>query len=58
MALTDKDPHSATELLKVVALGARIVHRQARGKPTKRLENRVDRIREDAQKREDGKRRK
>lgn len=58
MAFTNKDPHSAGELLKVVALGARILHREARGKPTKRLENRVEKIREDAQKREDAKRKK
>jgi hypothetical protein len=53
MAFTGKDPHSAGEILRVVALGVRIERRQARGKPTKRLENRVTRIREDAQKRED-----
>lgn len=58
MAATSKDPHSVGELLKVVALGARIQHRQARGKPVKRLENRVERIREKAQEREDGKRKK
>jgi hypothetical protein len=54
VALTDKDPHNARELAAVVLLGVRIERRQARGKSTKRLENRVDRIREDAQKREDG----
>ncbi|MGW3663714.1 hypothetical protein [Streptomyces sp. NPDC005141] len=53
MAATGKDPHTVGELLKVVALGARITRREARGKPTKRLENRVERIREEAQKRED-----
>ncbi|MET7746321.1 hypothetical protein [Streptomyces sp. NPDC005385] len=58
MALTNKDPHNARELAKTVILAARIVRRQERGKPTKRLENRVDRIREDAQKREDAKRKK
>lgn len=58
MAATGKDPHSVGELLKVVALGARITRREARGKPTKRLENRVERIREEAQKREDAKRKK
>ena len=52
MAFTSKDPHSAAEILKVVALGIRIAHRQDRGKPVKRLENRVERIREKAQERE------
>lgn len=55
MALTSKDPHNAREIAATVILAARIVRRQERGKPTKRLENRVDRIREDAQKREDAK---
>ena len=58
MALTDKDPHNARELLKVVALGARITRREARGKSTKALEKRVERIREEAQAREDAKRKK
>ncbi|WP_167459124.1 MULTISPECIES: hypothetical protein [Streptomyces] len=58
MAFTDKDPHNVGEILRVVALGARIQRRQARGKSVKALENRVDRIREQAQKREDGKRKK
>ncbi|MFD5818124.1 hypothetical protein [Streptomyces sp. NPDC127038] len=52
MAFTDKDPHSAGEILRVVALGLRIERRRARGKPVKRLENRVDRIAEKAQQRE------
>jgi hypothetical protein len=58
MAFTSKDPHTAAEILKVVALGVRIERRQARGKPVKALENRVERIREDAQKREDARGRK
>ncbi|MFE2530436.1 hypothetical protein [Streptomyces sp. NPDC059371] len=53
MAFTDKDPHSAGEILRVVALGIRIERRQARGKPVKALENRVARIGEKAQQRED-----
>ena len=52
MAATSKDPHNNREIASVVLLGARIAWREARGKPTKRLENRVDRIREQAQKRE------
>ncbi|MFF1658051.1 hypothetical protein [Streptomyces sp. NPDC058255] len=55
MALTNKDPHNARELAAVLLLGARIQRRQARGKSVKALERRVDRIREQAQKREDGK---
>jgi hypothetical protein len=54
MAFTGKDPHSAAEILRVVALGVRIDRRKARGKSVKALENRVERIREDAQKRENG----
>ncbi|WP_326787872.1 hypothetical protein [Streptomyces sp. NBC_00151] len=53
MAFTDKDPHNAGEILRVVALGIRIERRKARGKPVKALENRADRIREKAQQRED-----
>ncbi|MFF5008030.1 DUF6257 family protein [Streptomyces phaeochromogenes] len=58
MAATSKDPHSARELARVIYLGARIARREARGKKVKALENRVDRIREQAQKREDAKRKK
>ncbi|WP_406168362.1 hypothetical protein [Streptomyces sp. NBC_00996] len=55
MALTNKDPHNAREMAAVLLLGARIARREARGKSTKRLENRVDRIREKAEERENGK---
>lgn len=58
MAATNRDPHNAGELIRVVVLGARIARREARGKKVKALENRVDRIREEAQKREDAKRKK
>lgn len=58
MALTSKDPHNLGEMARVIALGARITRREARGKPTKRLEARVDRIREKAQAREDARRKK
>lgn len=54
MALTSQDPHNAREMAAVILLGARIERRQARGKPVKALENRVDRIRRKAQEREDG----
>ncbi|MGW1796931.1 hypothetical protein ACWCQN_13190 [Streptomyces sp. NPDC001984] len=53
MAFTDKDPHNISELARVVVLGVRITRRQAKGKGTARLERQVDRIREQAQKRED-----
>ncbi|MFF4566185.1 hypothetical protein [Streptomyces sp. NPDC001435] len=52
MAATRHDPHSVGEILRVVALGARIERRKAKGKPVKALENRVDRIREKAEERE------
>jgi hypothetical protein len=58
MPVSKHDPHNARELAKVLLLGVRIEHRQARGKPVKALENRVDRIREKAQERENGKRKK
>ncbi|KAB1149223.1 hypothetical protein F7R91_05550 [Streptomyces luteolifulvus] len=53
MALTPQDPHSLGDLARVLVLGARISRREARGKSTKRLERRVERIREDAVKREE-----
>ncbi|MGY1579766.1 hypothetical protein [Streptomyces sp. MN13] len=53
MAASQHDPHSMTELARVVVLGARIVRRQQKGKGTARLERRVDEIREKAQARED-----
>jgi hypothetical protein len=58
MAATSKDPHNNREIARVIRLGARIAWREARGKPTKRLNNEVDRIRERAQAREDAKRKK
>ncbi|QJS13201.1 hypothetical protein HKX69_29945 [Streptomyces argyrophyllae] len=53
MAATPHDPHNLRELAATVVLGVRIDRRRARGKSTKALENRVDRIREEAQQRED-----
>ncbi|MET8765843.1 hypothetical protein [Streptomyces sp. NPDC004658] len=53
MAATPHDPHNLRELASVIALGVRIERRRALGKSTKALEQRVDRIREQAQKRED-----
>ncbi|MGW6258636.1 hypothetical protein [Streptomyces sp. NPDC055085] len=56
MALTDKDPHNARELARVVYLGLRATRREARGKPTKAIEREVERIRDKAQAREDARR--
>ncbi|MHC0432013.1 hypothetical protein ACX6XY_17770 [Streptomyces sp. O3] len=53
MALTDRDPHNARETARVLYLSAKAMRRQARGKPTKAIENEIDRIREKAQARED-----
>lgn len=53
MAVSKHDPHNARELAKVIALGLRIERRRAYGKSTKALERQVERIREQAQKRED-----
>ncbi|MEV8036742.1 hypothetical protein [Streptomyces sp. NPDC086182] len=53
MPVSKHDPHNARELAKVLLLGVRIEHRRQRGKPVKALENRVERIRDNAQKRED-----
>ena len=52
MAATPHDPHNLREIDRVVALGVRIQHRKARGKPVKQLESRVDAIRKQAQQRE------
>ncbi|MFE9880463.1 hypothetical protein [Streptomyces sp. NPDC005784] len=52
MPVSKHDPHNAGELAAVILLGVRIERRQARGKPVKALENRVERIREKAQQRE------
>ncbi|MFE9920449.1 hypothetical protein ACFYQA_02345 [Streptomyces sp. NPDC005774] len=56
MPATNHDPHTLSELARVVALGVQIQRRKARGKGTKRLENRVDEIRAKAQAREDTRR--
>ncbi len=53
MAATPHDPHNLRELAATVVLGYRIARRQEKGKRTKALENRVERIREQAQQRED-----
>jgi hypothetical protein len=53
MPVSKHDPHNGRELAAVLLLGVRIARRQERGKPVKALENRVERIREKAQQRED-----
>lgn len=53
MALTSKDPYTARETARIIALGIRIARRQELGKPTRALEREADRIREEAQARED-----
>lgn len=58
MAATKHDPHSLTELAKVVVLGARIARRQERGKTTKHLEQRVEEIRAKAEARENARKQK
>lgn len=58
MAITPDDPRNLRELAKTFALGVRIVRREAKGKSTKRLEARADRILADAQKRETDRRKK
>ncbi|WP_445269037.1 hypothetical protein [Streptomyces sp. DSM 41634] len=55
---TDKDPHSPGEIAHVLYLSVKAVRRQQRGKSTKGIENRIDRIREQAQAREDARRNK
>lgn len=58
MAISSKDPHNAREMARALALGLRIERRRSYGKPTKALENEVERIREKAQAREDARRKK
>ncbi|MFE5218392.1 MULTISPECIES: hypothetical protein [unclassified Streptomyces] len=53
MAASKHDPHNLREIAKTVVLGYRITRRQEKGKATGRLERQVDRIREQAQARED-----
>lgn len=54
MPVSKHDPYNARELAQILVLGARIERRRAFGKPTKRLENQADRIREKAEERENG----
>ncbi|MFI5684670.1 hypothetical protein [Streptomyces sp. NPDC051636] len=53
MGISPGDPHNLNELARAIALGIRIARRHEKGKSTKRLEARVERIREKAQERED-----
>jgi hypothetical protein len=52
MPATNHDPHTWGELARVVGLGVRIQHRKARGKGTKRLETRAEKITAQAEARE------
>ncbi|MEU9215406.1 hypothetical protein AB0D47_02555 [Streptomyces sp. NPDC048376] len=58
MPATNHDPHTFAELARVVALGARIQRRKARGKGTKALERRADKITAKAEAREAARRKK
>ncbi|MFH8768282.1 hypothetical protein [Streptomyces sp. NPDC017958] len=53
MPASKHDPHNLRELAATVVIGYRIARREEKGKPTRALENRADRIREKAQERED-----
>ncbi|MET7431976.1 hypothetical protein ABZT16_23785 [Streptomyces flaveolus] len=52
MPVSKHDPYTAREMAQIITLGLRIERRRAYGKPTKALENQVDRIREKAEERE------
>ncbi|MEU2598435.1 hypothetical protein ABZ669_14585 [Streptomyces hirsutus] len=58
MPATNHDPHTWAELARVVAIGAKIQRRKAKGQGTARLERQVDEIRAKAQAREDARRKK
>ena len=51
--ISDKDPLSAREIAQLISLGIKIQRRQAKGKPTRALENRANRIIELADEREE-----
>ncbi|MDI5968627.1 hypothetical protein POF50_004580 [Streptomyces sp. SL13] len=52
MRITDRDDVNHGEALRVTLLGVRIAAREARGKDTRRLENRQERILDRAARRE------
>lgn len=58
MPVSKHDPYNAREMAQIIALGIRIERRRAYGKPTTALERQADRIREQAQAREDARGRK
>jgi hypothetical protein len=58
MPATNHDDLTWGEIARVVGLGVRIQHRKARGKGTKRLEKRAEKITAQAQEREAAERRK
>ncbi|KOG73539.1 hypothetical protein ADK77_08390 [Streptomyces antibioticus] len=53
MAVSKHDPYTAREMAQIIAIGLRIERRRAYGKSTAALERQADRIREQAQIRED-----
>lgn len=53
MALSKHDPYNARELAQIILIGIKVTRAEERGRPTKALEKRADRIREKAQARED-----
>ncbi|MET9956283.1 hypothetical protein ABZ135_32715 [Streptomyces sp. NPDC006339] len=55
MRVSDKDYVNHNEMARIVLLGIRRERRAARGKSTKRLDNRVDQILAKAEARETGK---
>jgi hypothetical protein len=58
MAVSKHDPYNAREMAQIIALGIRIERRRAYGKSTAALERQADRIREQAEARENARRNK
>ena len=58
MAFTNQDPHNLSEIARIVAIGAKVQRRKARGKGTARLEKRADAITAKAEAREAARRKK
>ncbi|MGW4022845.1 hypothetical protein [Streptomyces sp. NPDC005009] len=58
MPATNHDPHTWRELAQVVAIGAKVQRRKARGKSTRALEKRAEEITAKAQAREEARRKK
>ncbi|WP_432170929.1 hypothetical protein [Streptomyces sp. 1222.5] len=58
MPISKHDPYTLREAAQIIAIGIRIEKRRAYGKSTAALERQADRIREQAQAREDARGRK